>query len=744
MKPDRSTPLLVLALIAALASVAGSQTACRSKTAERAEDPRPATVPDPEALVLVDASAPARSLVELVRRREWDGAWTALGKLPPEERDRPGLRLLAARVGLATAHEKEALVALDRLEDKLPLLADLVRDWRARAESAVGPFDHAAHFYETRTNTSVTAVAADRLHAAFLFEKAKDDAGVLRMASAVIGLPKKSARDEQAARLLRLARATDVIVKREDARWLATKGIGKDALAAGEKGVRDNNVPFERADWLERARALGAAGQIDEARAVLDGMTEVGDEPCHTRADIFYKARGKQAEASTLYAACANKGGVRAPEHAFLAGRALLRADRDDEALVLLKRATDRFPGTKSGDEAAFLAARTYVLHGRFREAARAFEVYRKGPHNEVKDTLRYEGISRLMAHTPREARALFDLLAREHGDGTETGRAEYLSALASSLDGDRLHAVARFSDLAKAHPLTLVGQFARGRIAREGGEVPPPFDAKVETPPTWTPPKLTLPPPVSLLASLELTGEAATYLEPREQVALADGRSTAQVCALYMQIEGAKRIHRLRPQIADRLLADPPTADSAWAWACAYPEPYRDIVSQWETDQGLPLGFAFAIARQESGFDAGAVSPAQAMGMMQLVEATAKDVAHVHNIVYDEPGLFDAVYNARLGTAYLADLYKRFDRPGVTPLARLVYAAASYNAGPEAVERWLDRMHDVPLDAWVELIPYGETRTYVYRVLGNFFRYQYKRGGDAAVPVPELPKFPT
>lgn len=724
--------LVGLAVTASVSVVGG----CRNKAAgERPEEPKSVAPPDPE-VILPDASAPARSLVEHVRRREWSLAWVALGKLEAAERQRPGIRLLEARVALADGHDKEAVAALDGLEDKLPLLGDLIHEWRAQAQSRIGPFEPAARYYADRPSV------ADKLRAARLFENVNDDAQVVRLATAVMSRGKRAPRDEQAARLLRLTRTSDVITKREDARWLATHGLTKEALAAGAKAAREINVHLDRNDQLDRARALGSAGMLDEARALLDAIPEHGDEPCHTRADVLYKTRSKLSEASAAFAACANKGGTRAPEHAFLAGRALLRADRDDEAQVLLKRARERFPGTKSGDEAAYLSARTHVLHGRFREAAREFTAYRKGPHNEVKETLRYEGVSHLLTHAPRLARPLFDALARERGEGTETGRAEYLSALASSLDGDRLHALARWADLAKNNPLTLIGQFARGRIALAGGVVPGPFEAKVETPAAWTPPKLALPPPVSLLTSLELMGEAATYLVPREHVALADGRSTAQVCALYMQVEGAERMNRLRPQIGDRILAEPPSADSAWAWGCAYPEPYRDLVDAWETDAGLPQGLVYAVTRQESGFTPQAISPANAVGMMQLVPDTAKDVAKGHGFTYDEQAMLDAVINMRFGIAYLGDLYRRFDRPGISPLARIVYTTASYNAGPEAIERWIDRMRDVPLDAWVELIPYVETRSYVFRVLGNYFRYRYKRGGDAAVAAPELAKF--
>jgi soluble lytic murein transglycosylase len=63
-----------------------------------------------------------------------------------------------------------------------------------------------------------------------------------------------------------------------------------------------------------------------------------------------------------------------------------------------------------------------------------------------------------------------------------------------------------------------------------------------------------------------------------------------------------------------------------------------------------------------------------------------------------------------------------------------LALAAGAYNAGEEAVARWVNNAKGVPLDVLIELIPYGETRVYIARVWSNLWRYQYLRGGAAAL----------
>ena len=83
---------------------------------------------------------------------------------------------------------------------------------------------------------------------------------------------------------------------------------------------------------------------------------------------------------------------------------------------------------------------------------------------------------------------------------------------------------------------------------------------------------------------------------------------------------------------------------------------------------------------------------------------------------------------NLDIGSRYLAKMVQTFG--GSVPLA-----VAAYNAGPQAVDRWVKRADAVPLDVWTALIPYEETRTYVVRVLGNLARYAFLEGGADAVP---------
>jgi len=136
-----------------------------------------------------------------------------------------------------------------------------------------------------------------------------------------------------------------------------------------------------------------------------------------------------------------------------------------------------------------------------------------------------------------------------------------------------------------------------------------------------------------------------------------------------------------------------------------------------------------YAIARQESMFQADAVSPVGARGLMQLMPGTAKDTARDIGVDYSPARLVtDPAYNALLGSTYLGTQLQRYE-------GSLLLAAAAYNAGPGNASKWIAAYGDPRADnvdpvIWVELIPFQETRKYVQRVLGNYLVYRQRLGG--------------
>jgi soluble lytic murein transglycosylase len=131
---------------------------------------------------------------------------------------------------------------------------------------------------------------------------------------------------------------------------------------------------------------------------------------------------------------------------------------------------------------------------------------------------------------------------------------------------------------------------------------------------------------------------------------------------------------------------------------------------------------------RQESNFVPEALSPARAVGLMQLLPETARAVADGAKREHDDAMLTSPAQSIALGALYLKELLDKFH--GSIPLA-----VAAYNAGPDTIARWRTRAPEVDIDVFVDFIPFTETRIYVARVMGNLARYGYLAHGDAGLP---------
>lgn len=142
------------------------------------------------------------------------------------------------------------------------------------------------------------------------------------------------------------------------------------------------------------------------------------------------------------------------------------------------------------------------------------------------------------------------------------------------------------------------------------------------------------------------------------------------------------------------------------------YPLPYQTTFEEYSTQANIASTWAYGIARSESLFMRDARSSAGAIGLMQLMPATGRDVAKEIKLPYSGLAtLVDPKSNIRLGTTYLGQMAERYG-------GNRVLATAAYNAGPHRVDRWLPKDSTIDARIWIENIPFNETRQYVKRVL--------------------------
>ena len=393
--------------------------------------------------------------------------------------------------------------------------------------------------------------------------------------------------------------------------------------------------------------------------------------------------------------------------------RALRRADHDAAAAALMQRVGDYANASEFWSERNVLARK--LLHEGDVKTAYAIVL----GHGQIADEQRADAeflagfIALRMLHDQAAAERHFRSLSDSHSAITQS-RAHYWLARTAAAAGQDAHPEYEKS---AAWPTTFYGQLAGLAL----GKTPAAEIAKVHDP-GWT----------------QDTALAFTGHEVLRAAAWLVAWGDPQRARMFLT-----RMDELAPIPAERALT------AAFASYAGMPDGAVFVARRMGRD-GLALphlgwpvpynpsappdpAFSLGIMRQESSFDVSAVSPSGARGLMQLMPPTASAVAKELGVLASVPTLtVDASHNIRLGTAYLQEVLTRFDN--CLPLA-----AAAYNAGPHRVGQWLADNGDPrtgPIDMvdWIELIPTGETRNYVQRVIENVVMYRAARNNSTPI----------
>jgi soluble lytic murein transglycosylase len=578
--------------------------------------------------------------------------------------------------------EAEALLAAGLAAEAVPLLEALV------AETRDDPRTPAMRLALARGLGALGDVpaAAGALHALWLEAPASAEArgaGATLEAWRAAGAAVPAASPED-----RLARAERLLAG----------GWPEAALLEVDEAVRaappDGALPLAEA---LRASAILALGRHEEAARIAAPLADAqGDAEPLRRAAQLVLARaaaraGRVEEASRRYAEVAR---LSAPipglpewrqrdvgdEAAYLAAWLFYDAGdfaRAADALTAFARANRR---SRRVDDARWFAAWSLYRLGRGAEASRALERLARGPLADASAYWRAR-----IARAPARQRVLYRAAVRANGDGwyAMLARAR-LAAL-----GDRAELPPR---LAAAPPQPLPQVAEPGAAAR--------LAVAVE------------------LLGLGLREEALAELGelPRTVRLRAAAPLVAQLAAFAGDAQLPFRMARDHLGRTRRALR----------WA--YPEPYPELLPARARALGVEPALLLATMRRESGFRPAVRSGAGAEGLLQIRPATAERISALLGV---PPGagarLADPEVNVTLGAHYLSLLLDRFGHPAL--------ALAAYNAGPLAAADWARARAGMPLDVWVESIPYRETRGYVKVVLAEWETYRALQG-DPPAPV--------
>ncbi len=151
------------------------------------------------------------------------------------------------------------------------------------------------------------------------------------------------------------------------------------------------------------------------------------------------------------------------------------------------------------------------------------------------------------------------------------------------------------------------------------------------------------------------------------------------------------------------------------------FPTPFDSVVNKYSQRRNLESAFIYGIIRRESAFNVQARSPVGARGLMQLMPATADQVAK--QLKLKKPNrndLYSASLNVNLGSSYISDMLKKFD-------GHRALASAAYNAGPHRVNAWLPEESSLPSDVWIDTIPFTETREYVRAIFAYTALFEWR-----------------
>jgi len=151
-------------------------------------------------------------------------------------------------------------------------------------------------------------------------------------------------------------------------------------------------------------------------------------------------------------------------------------------------------------------------------------------------------------------------------------------------------------------------------------------------------------------------------------------------------------------------------------------PIKYTELIDHYSKKHNLDSRLILALIREESFFQPGAVSYANAHGLMQLLLQTARETASPHGIKLSRRDLYNPQVSIRFGTRYFKSLLDKYK-------GKLHLALAAYNAGDHRVDQWLKRFKNAADDEFIEMIPFTATRSYVKHILRNYYYYRLYYG---------------
>ena len=704
--------------------------------------PAPAAEPPPRHLYDEPSLSPYFDKGELKQAREAVEAGhfgRARSLLAAEERSLPA-RYLAAYAALKDGDEEEAASAFEALAPLYPPLADRCRFYAGRARAALGQVDRAAEQLRAVPESSRLFVDAR-----VLLARAYRTARQLSSARAALAPVVEAAGGRRAtpecwllaadlARDLKDLRAERSALSRAWARF-----PGSSQAREAEARVKRMGSSFEDADVVERAEVLLESHRTREVVALLsprlgslDPRTVLGCRAHFYVGKAFRKDRQFASTITALEPLAASCGDPDTRARALYLLASAQSFAKPAEGLQTYLLLAGEQPSHPFADDALYFAADLESRAGRDERAIALLEKVSAAPPlgDYAADALfRRAWLLRRAGKLDEAERVLEQAreLPDENPEAQARERATYWLARVRLSRGEVAGAVTLWAELVSTQPASYYGGLAREELekldaaaarrarldalrAPAGRPILPADAGPLERDPHF-------------LAGVELFRMG--FLDVAAQELLAASRAQVpsegvRLLVLLLSRAGETRLaHWVARTSLRRELGGRISVENRALWELAYPSAFRELVEKHAVSAGLDPDLLQGLMREESALDPRARSWVGALGLTQLMPGTARMVARKLKLpVPSHASLLDPELNLRLGAAFLGDLVQQWG-------GEIRFAVGSYNAGPQAVRKWIDTRPSLSRDEWVEEIPIAETRNYVKRVLRSYYVYQ-------------------
>jgi soluble lytic murein transglycosylase len=488
-----------------------------------------------------------------------------------------------------------------------------------------------------------------------------------------------------------------------------------------------------RADLLMKAKRYNDA--VDEYRELAGRATPEGRPAAELAlADALHRSgrnREAKAELTTLAGATPEQNAQRL----YILGEVAWASDENEAFYRTVEELRQSAPTSSWFEQTLLSTANLHLVHHEYEQALDAFrELHQRFPTGSRASYAHWKAAwLTLRFGRNDEAKKEFDDQIGMYPAGNETSAALYWRARLAEEDNQPVMARAYYQKLSDRFRNYYYAELGRQRLQKlpEGADPPGQYPLLDHIPPIQHGEKVTLEEPptddlhlqkAELLANGGLVDFAVRELQA---AASSDGGNwePAETAHLYTDTGHFDRaIELMKRSVPSYFAVDIPTLPRAY-WEALFPRPYWADLKRFSVANGLDPYLVASLIRQESEFNPLAVSRANALGLMQLLPKTGKQVAHQEELKhYNSTQLFTPTVNLQLGTRYFRGMVDRFG-------GSFERALAAYNAGSDRVEEWMGQGAYRDSPEFVESIPFTETREYVQAIMRNAAVYKQLYG---------------